>query len=320
MHSLIQRGVTMKTRITVFVLVLSVFMFSTAVSSSFAENPKKILYIGDSHTVGAFGTEFSKELACAFCGQVSRYGVSSSAMVHWLAASWPGGFKQGFIQSKVGTDGKEVILRSPTKKDEPVPADFPHYNQLLVGELEAVVIALGTNDVMSYCSKTPEVQAETMKGLKRMIETVKKHAKSCIWVGPTLFKKVGKNEKAGVIENGCKGNEDLYKKAIDMLRAEVVNSCCIYIDSREFKMPSDGTSEAACQPDPLKSCCSGTEPIYPNIKDNVHFDKNLGTYWARCAGLVVKEALDKAKIKPLTKPDGTPCPGTPSNNPAQASQ
>jgi hypothetical protein len=281
--------------------------------------PLKILFIGDSHTVGTFGKQFSKELTGIFRGQVTRYGITGSAVVHWMGASWPSTFVNECIKSEVGTDGKEVVLKSSYHPGECVPANFPHYDQLLQDNFDAVVIALGTNDIMNYCSQTPAQQATAMDKVRRMPEIAKQKAKTCIWVGPPPFRKVAANETKSVIEKGCRGDENLYKTAVDMLKAEVENSCCIYVDSRQFRVRSGIMPEASYHPDFIKDCLRGEDPMYPDRKsDNLHFD-GRGTYWARCAALEVKDKLDKAKIEPLRKPDGTPCSSA-TGNPAQTGQ
>lgn len=300
----------MKKELTVFALVLTVFLFSTSFSSSFGQESQRILYIGDSHTVGTFGAQFAKELACAFCGQVTRYGITGSAVFHWMGASWPPTFANGCMKSVVSTNGNEAILKSSSKKrGDCVTANFPHFDKLLQDNFDAVVIALGTNDVVGYCPQTPAQQATAMGMVKQMIETAKRQAKTCVWVGPPHF------EKNSSVIRACK-SQDRYDWAINMLRQEVEKNCCIYVDSREFKMPPDKKDPSSFIPETLEDCRrSDAAEMYPDITTDplhLHFDR-LGKYWARCAALVVKGAIDKLKTEPLRKPDGTPCPSTPGS-------
>ena len=79
----------MRKRVVSHVLAVTGLLAATVFSLAHAQEPR-IPSIGDSHTAGTFGDEFAKELASAFYGQVSRYGISSTAVPHWMARAGSG--------------------------------------------------------------------------------------------------------------------------------------------------------------------------------------------------------------------------------------
>ena len=275
----------MRKRVVFHVLTVTGLLAATVFSLAHAQEPR-ILFIGDSHTAGTFGDEFAKELASAFHGQVSRYGVSSSAVLHWMGRSSFARLTGGWRTSQVGTDGNHTNVNGDPRGH--VGPDFPTYTQLLGQGFDVVVIALGTNDVNNYCSWNQARQAEAIQLAKSMADRTS--GKTCVWVGPPSF-----TERARVIFEGCGGQSGRYDRTVDALKQELEKSC-LYIDSRKFKMPPRTQSGNPLRPTSLEECYAGTVPMYPDrSSDHVHFD-SLGRYWAACAGLELKARRDQSKI------------------------
>lgn len=245
--------------------------------------PLNILFIGDSHTAGTFGDKFSKELAITLHGEVSRYGVSSSTMRHWLGQPPLRSLTVDWAESHVNAQGNEVMR--PLKQPGSVPQNFKNYPQLLDQGFDVVVIALGTNDVTNYYSQ-PQKLAEQAGQMVQMAQ-----GKTVIWVGPPSF-----TDGSPVI-NTRGGSQAQYKIAIDLLKQAVESNGGFYIDSREFTFPAAANAGEASTSESVKYCCSGTTPMYPDRRrDRVHFDER-GIYWGNCACLAVKEGLSQGKIK-----------------------
>ena len=65
-------------RLALFVLL--------SMNAVFAANPR-VLYIGDSHTTGAFGAELDRLMRTLPSQEVATYGSCGSAPIHWNT-SW----------------------------------------------------------------------------------------------------------------------------------------------------------------------------------------------------------------------------------------
>lgn len=252
---------------------------------SLAEAQKKrIVYVGDSHTVGYFGKQLTQELAGAFHGQVNRYGVTSSGINHWMKLSELRGLAVEHIRSETTEDGKVAYQKYRQGR---VPRDFPSFNQLLKAEVGTVVIALGTNDIASLCLSPKTLQEQARK----MLELAE--GKACVWVGPPSFAK-----ESSVISRGCRGLADQYDTTVDLLRKEIEDSGCFYVDSRKFRQPGK-----TFPPKSPEDCFDNATALYPDEVDNLHlhFGERLGTYWGRCTGMVIKQALGEHEFKPIQK-------------------
>lgn len=240
---------------------------SLSASFSFAcqnsTSADRVVYIGDSHTVGAFGQKLSKNLETVTGkSPVKRYGVVGSAAQHWNK-------KDNTVIRKLTMgyycDGDGQVNKGAAK------ANFPTSAQLFQGDAPLVVIALGTNDVHAKCKITDK--AEQMSAVKELLSQVR--AKSnCIWVGPT------EQPTTGPIGQNC--GQQKIKSFIDNLK-QTVSQRCTYIDSREIKM--------------------NDKPILPNRSDKLHYEGALAAYWANEVSSRIQNTLMPSSGKtPTLKP------------------
>ena len=211
----------------------------------------RLIYIGDSHTVGAFGQNFEQNLEVVTKkNPVKRYGVVGSAAGHWNKKD-----NSTIRKLKIGyyCDGDgQVNGKAPN-------ANFPTLSQLLQGSAPMVVIALGTNDVHAKCKVTDK--AEQVASVNELLSQVRPNSK-CIWVGPT------EQPTDGPIGKNC--GQAKIKTFIDNLK-ETVSQRCTYIDSREIKRHG--------------------KAILPNRSDKLHYEGDLAEYWANAVSIRVQESL-----------------------------
>lgn len=123
-----------------------------------------ILYIGDSHTAGRFGSRLDQGLRTLAGGNEMSYGSCGSS-----PSSWYNGWitRCGWVERKL--DGKVRSMKSgPTPKiDELISENRP----------KMIVIALGAN-LMGAGMET--IRTTTA----RMVNSVKASGAKCVWVGP----------------------------------------------------------------------------------------------------------------------------------------
>lgn len=224
----------------------------------------RIVYIGDSHTVGGFGEWLAKNLATVTGkSPVKRYGVAGSAAQHWNKKDNSSIRK---LTSGYYCDGDgQVFKKAPN-------ADFPTSGQLFQGEAPMVVIALGTNDVHGKCKISNK--AEQMVATKELLAQVRPKSK-CIWVGPT------EQPSDGPIGKNC--GQPAIKAFIDNLK-ETVSQRCTYIDSRKITVNG--------------------KPILPNRSDKLHYEGSLAAHWANGVASKIQESMgsgaSKAPVKKST--------------------
>ncbi len=217
----------------------------------------RVIYIGDSHTVGTFGQRLEKNLELVLGkSPVKRYGVVGSAAQHWNKKD-----NSTIRKLNIGyyCDGDGQVNGKAPKKDFPTPS------QLFQGVEPTVVIALGTNDLYSKCNITDKT--EQMAAVKELLAQLRSKSK-CLWVGPT------EQPAIGVIGKKC--GQPRIKTFIDNLEA-AVSQRCTYIDSREIK--------------------SKGKAILPNRSDNLHYAGDLANYWADSVSAKIKASLPDHKAE-----------------------
>ena len=155
-----------------------------------------ILYIGDSHTAGRFGSRLDQELRKLAGGSELSYGSCGSS-----PSSWYNGWitKCGWVERKL--DGKVRSLKSgPTPKiEELIQENRPRM----------IVIALGAN-LMGAGLET--IRTTTA----RMVNSVKASGAKCLWVGPP---------------NGRNKTEPKFSQLYAAIE-EAVRGTCELVDSR----------------------------------------------------------------------------------------
>lgn len=241
-------------------IFLSLIIWFSAAQSFACQNSTstdRVIYVGDSHTVGAFGQRLAKNLETVLGkSPVKRYGVVGSASQHWNKKD-----NSAIRKLDIGyyCDGDGQVSGKAPKKD------FPTLSQLFQGDEPTVVIALGTNDLYSKCNVTDKT--EQMAAVKELLSQLRSKSK-CIWVGPT------EQPATGVIGKKC--GQPRIKTFIDNLKA-TVRERCTYIDSREIK--------------------SKGKAILPNRSDNLHYTGDLADHWADGVSVRIKKSLSGHTVK-----------------------
>lgn len=193
-----------------FVFVASVFLQIAAQASA-----ESILYIGDSHTAGNFGSHLEALLKAAGAS-VTRTGIVGSRAPAWSA---PKGLSQ-------------------LQKTE---------------SYSAVIIALGTNDLASFCRNPSAAVKDAIDLLTKV-----KPEQKCIWVGPPLL-------SASHLLKEC-GGEPGMQKFREAYKAGIQGRGCQYVDSSKSL-------------------------IYPNSTDGVHFSGKAAERWAQYIYTQISDSL-----------------------------
>lgn len=249
-------------------LILSLSLFSTGqvLACQDSTSPDRVVYLGDSHTVGDFGKRLAENLTKIYdTTSIKRYGVIGAAAQHWNKKD-----NSSIRKLKIGyyCDGDGLV------NGKAPPTNFPTASQLFQGSAPPmVVLALGTNDVHARCLVNDK--EEQMAAVKELLAQVRPNSK-CVWVGPT------EQPDHGPIALRC--GQAKIKAFVDNLR-DTVSGRCTFIDSRKIK--------------------SNGKAILPNRSDKLHYSGNLAKHWAdsvteQLAGPQVKN--EKALL-PLYSPN-----------------
>ena len=186
-------------------LLLIPFLFPSPAPAADASRGPDVVIAGDSYSVGVLGSYFEK----TFKGQgqkVSRYGISSSFVKHWLEKS---------PSDKTVGPGVGVDWVSPGQSGSGhAPADYPKLREILMGEAKnakMLVIILGTNGIcqgrtVSDAGALAEQATAAIPGIK------------CFWVGPELFR------------SEC-GGDFKRQREFSMALGQAVSGNCTFIDS-----------------------------------------------------------------------------------------
>lgn len=228
----------MKLRLSVLTVVL--LKVSPVWACQVSTDPKRTVYIGDSHTVGDFGASLTQKISkLNDNAPVYRYGVVGSAAGHWNKKD-----NTTIRKLTIGyyCEGDGLVNSKAPNKNFPMPT------QLFQGSAPRVVIALGTNDVFSGCTiKDKETQ---MTATKDLLAQIRPNSK-CVWVGPT------EQPADGPLVKRC--GQSKIKAFIDNLK-ETVSSRCTFIDSRKITYKG--------------------KAITPNRPDKLHYGGDLARHWA----------------------------------------
>jgi hypothetical protein len=196
--------------------------------------PKRILFIGDSLSVGGFGVELEKGLSQLPNSEVARFASCGSTVSNWfsgavtvcgLRKSWPTPNGRKYVavdprhcpktKPKCGPDGGEWIVG---------PVATPIFSTLKImgHEPDLTVIALGTN---SFDSSREGIEAE----VRRMIGAQKKKGGQCAWVGPPDIRQCPVSGGRHVTQADI---EKIY--TVLGVVTEEPASMCLVIDSRKY--------------------------------------------------------------------------------------
>lgn len=151
-----------------------------------------ILYIGDSHSYGKFGTTIEANLAVISERVVMESSCGSSAYT-WLG-------KTGYQKTVCGfwkKDGKEEI-RTTEHQTPKFSDELSKYNP------QVVIIQLGTNMAAA------EKPLNSRGSIDQLMKETKAHGSECIWIGPPdANSKVVTKEKLQITNNLIKELADL---------------------------------------------------------------------------------------------------------------
>jgi hypothetical protein len=197
-------------------LAVALLLFPAA--TVFADDPSRgpqVVIAGDSYSAGTVGNRLLK----GFQGQglkVSRYGVSSSFVKHWVQ----NGPDDKFIPGGTGVDW---ITPSGSGGGPVKPNTFPKLVPILKGEAKnakRLIIILGTNGLCEGATVTDA--GKLAKQAKEAVPGIQ-----CTWVGPKLF--TDKNE--------CGGDIQKQKQFSQSLGQAVQGGGCKFVDSTGIAPP-----------------------------------------------------------------------------------
>ncbi len=230
------------------IIILLSFLFASQLFS--AENARRILIVGDSHTAQSYGTMIHAHFS--YDGNVvATYGSCGSSPLGWFSdAPWAmtkcGHFEahpsgKAMRATEMKTPSFVALLKNMSKEFTTPTAP------------EVVVIGLGANQINSL--DTDAMFNSQKATVVKMVEAAREANVRCFWVGPPDgdFKKKPKEKQ-----------DRLYQ----MLLAAMADTAqyCTFISSRADQVPG------------------GME--YPCDTDGVHFDscsegKIKAAHWAR---------------------------------------
>jgi hypothetical protein len=178
-------------------ILLLAIAFST---SLYAEVNPTILFVGDSHSYGKFGTTIEKNLS-----KISDHIIMESSCVS-TPSTWLG--KTGYEKTVCGfwkKDGKEEI-RSKAHKTPKISDELSIYRP------EITIVQLGTNIAAGDRPINYTTSIETL------MKTIKEEKSLCIWIGPPdANSKVVTKEKLQITNT--------------LLKTLADKNDCLYIDS-----------------------------------------------------------------------------------------
>lgn len=158
-----------------------------------------ILVIGDSHTVGPFGTNLHKNLASALPDKmIMVYGHSSSAPVHWMGSKpvmLSGGINHHMSFGETYLDHPNLPhwrILQPSQNllkvlNEPVIHPQWKVKIPMKPTIDTIVIALGANDrgAVSTDSGTRTTEyAKRVQIINDLLNETESRGIKCIWIGP----------------------------------------------------------------------------------------------------------------------------------------
>ncbi len=186
---------------------ISIFLFAfVTILVTEARSQTDILYIGDSHSYGCFGSVLDSHLREVKNNKVSptvfSRALCGSSTASWLSSAGPKtscGFRS--------CDIKNNCNKMNSARSEPFPRLFKSVSPKLT------IIALGSNMLKADWD-------DTMAEVSRMISLSMKDGGRCIWIGPPQAQ-----VKFMPI--------DRYEKFVSDLRKTVTKNDCLFVDSNE---------------------------------------------------------------------------------------
>lgn len=185
----------------------------------------RVLYIGDSHTVGPFGHELDSALRASYPAWKIETYASCGSSPNWFL---PGNAASGHT-SACGTWFHRYDPQDPSKLESlTAKAPTPLIGTLLASRPDTVIVALGAN--MANWDKGGLIGIDTARALSDAIVAA---GASCIWIGPP-------DEAGHMPRDAAKAQ---VARLNDALKA-ALGSTCRFVQSRTNYDPS--------WPDPMK--------------------------------------------------------------------
>jgi hypothetical protein len=205
------------------------------------------VYVGDSYSQGKNSPGALLEARLGGPSKIRRYAMvgASSADFEKDEVCQPTGCRADYsLPGQV-----EGLAGAPLKEK------FPGLSKLLDSKPSNVIIALGTNDALSYCSGglgMPE-KARKLAALAK--------GSSCVWIGPISF------PKGTLIGNAC--GPEQYNEYVKLLIEAVTQAGCKFVDMRRAGDTSRGCpadNPDYLEPSPEKNCS-----LQPSDSKKLHF-------------------------------------------------
>lgn len=184
--------------------LLYLFLFKTLITTSTwaITQPIKIIHIGDSQSVGAFGSELNKLLHTIPHAQVSTYACGGSGPENWITGR-PTGYD--YFEHRYGTP--------PIRKDK---SETPLLSNLINREenstsSQLVIVQQGGNLI----GKSDEY---VLEWVKKLVSKIQESKSSCVWIGPS-------NRRL---------DADKMPKLYAVLKDALKDTNCHLVDSRKY--------------------------------------------------------------------------------------
>ncbi len=214
--------------------------------------------IGDSHTVGAFGSgllwQLDKEKTI-LDQDIAQFAVTGSTIWNWQAGS--------FENLSLGFATKLPLREKQISKGGP---DSWSLTSLLKSfGSESVLIALGTNDMAKGTPPDVEKFLQILNGRR------------CLWILPPLI-------------NNIRFSIEAQELFYNQLKDSASRRGCQVIDSRLIRDHSNEISDS--QLANWQNCIQAPgEKLIPDENDHIHFTTKKGRYWGRCVASAVRALL-----------------------------
>lgn len=194
--------------------IFTLVVFINLEGLELARAHERVLFLGDSHSYGVYGTVIdgyfrktaSKVVSIASCG---------SSPSTWTSV------KANFKTTNCGYWRKERSEGEVRVKSQKLESFSTHLDQV---KPDLVVLSLGTNILASRSN----VESE-LKSIDLMMEQVKKTGADCIWIGPPDLAK--------------SPFKDNLKYGIEKIKSQVEKYSCRYIDSSKITSYPSGKSD-----------------------------------------------------------------------------
>ncbi len=269
------------------------FSFVTSLIFSFSISARaQVLYVGDSHTAGYFGSALVAQLQ-DWSGNlgIDRYAVCGSSTITWshnqiCSVSGDCPYTYGYRWPEAnGQPAHSYPFNSAEPDPMPEPRGLSGFAGLAKDpKYQAYIIALGTNDaIITKCTMLPdpeERQLHIRKGslaaaVKGILDGIPKSnpTKTCVWVGPPAY-------TAGAIVRNC-GSTDNYQKWVASLKSFV---------------------EASPQ-----KCKFVENPLKP-AGSNVHFSNKIADAAAKVIATEIEKVSPHGRVRGSAEPVPAPTP------------